>query len=1068
MPNPLIDRQGQSNEEGIVSQLDGGLNLSANGVNVPYADSTVLLNCDFNSAGNITKRKGTKILSELSSSQTKGFSYFNFITGLQYSYLIEKDGLNINIYELSNGNISFIFQKANVWTSAALGVIPSFTRTSEINPRVIACTGVNKPIQLTFTDSQRIANSTEANFTFSNLEDSLYNCDATNLIVYKNNIRQTFSSITYPAFQNNLVINGVSVVSGDIIDIVKITWQHLVEGLFLKGSDFIGRTVRNNETQSDQNVQVPISLSQQDIELNYGNSFQYGYVIYKNDNWDFTDTLGHQFDYSNTQSPADADTWASGNGSVYDSTGGGSVIPSPNFITFGSIRGSGTTPPEEIIIVKRFNLLPYFNGGFPLSWDEFSILVDGGDSTGFKSSNGTASVAANSPATFQERLGIYYLLDADLNVGISGDDDIKYMTFEAGDPIGLNESSEIELIYSVVGDFIGSAATTSTIKYIDGSACPFYGAGYWFDYLRGVFPRYVSLFENRLVFSGISNNPLQLLFSEVGDSTIPLQPYRKLQIRLTDTLSTDPIDYRLSSSTDDYITGMAVWQRSLIAFTKNSVFVVQGSNESGLSPISIFSQLVSNQGLINDRSWCFTDDSLLYLSIVGLQRIDFGLDSDSYLSSEVSIKLRPVFNAFKHPDYLSQSFVVYDSSTRKIFMGLPVLGESTDYTKKLFVYDIFRKAWSEYSTDGTFKIWSMLQYFDSTEGETVFASCQGWDDVSDSSNKLFIKFNDSYYLDYRRTTTGTGNQLILKIPIQQSIISFTSVENQQTYYLSEEVVEERHFNLFSNDDVQDIHVTFGNNILVFGSDYVKHHLENSIEIIGFRVLSGFTITISKRTPSSDSVFYREALELTDTIKNHKPVHVVSDNVALVFDRDFTVSDSIGDSLNITTINHPRLNANVYYGKYYESRYTSPLLAANSLANLKRGKHIYLNFDNSLGLDQWKTSDINTASNQDLDEIFGFYKQKLNANVEIYYNDDVRGDSSVDLYQFYSTTLDFSQFDVADSPNQSRQQSLFKEALLGIGVNYRFSVWSYDETTFTIVSWQVTKMIKGDKYVNFAF
>ena len=62
-------------------------------------------------------------------------------------------------------------------------------------------------------------------------------------------------------------------------------------------------------------------------------------------------------------------------------------------------------------------------------------------------------------------------------------------------------------------------------------------------------------------------------------------------------------------------------------------------------------------------------------------------------------------------------------------------------------------------------------------------------------------------------------------------------------------------------------------------------------------------------------------------------------------------------------------------------------------------------------------------------------------------------------------MDFHIMDVDPSANQSREHSLFKEALLGVGYSYRIGIWSYDESTFTLSAWQVTNRQGGEKFIN---
>lgn len=1039
-----IDRLQEENENKVFSDNFGGLNTTASDVNVPYSDSPLLYNCDVDVSGNITKRRGTRIIGSASSTANKGYGYFNFITGKRYSYVIEKAGRDIRILEFDNDVQTLLMTKTEVWDTLAEESYASIARTAEFEPRVILTTGVNKPVQLTFIEQELIDPSGAPTRSFSDPTGRLEFATLGNVLMYINGARVTVTGVTWIA--NVLLVTGPLGSTGDIVDIVYISWQHWVEALFLKGNELADRTTRNNTLVPDQNVLVPVGLSQQDIPNDFPTDpFSFGYSVYNSDVWDFNGAGTSQYDYINGQNPATEDEWASGNGAVYDSALGGTVVPSPLFITFGDIEAAGN--PTELLVIKRFDLLPYFNGGDLLDDAFVTVRVDGTVAT--QSTNGGASTAG---------FGSYYLLD---DTGAVTTGDTRFITFESSARLGVNPASDVEVIYGTTGSFIGTGANTGVDDYRDGSGTPMYGLGVFADYAKGVFPSFVEVFDNRVVLSGFSANPLLVLFSEAGDTTFPNRSYRKFQTRITDTLATDPIDYRISGITEDYITGMSVWQRSLFVFTRKSAYRVYGNDLNGLSNSTIFSNLISNQGLVNDRSVSNTEDGILYLSDSGVQRVAFGGEDDDYTTPEISINIRPEFGVTVNPIYEDQSFLVYDATRRKVYVGLPKDGGSTDFSRRLLVYDTFRRNWTEYKTDGDFRLFGMLSYEDQTLGDSYLGIYAGFDNF-----RHFLKFNDERFLDFIVAVTAP---VVPTIPIRHHEIDFTVAEDVYTYYI-DDGAEDNFFEMVPNDDVNDLYVTLEGIELIKGTDYVKHSYENSVELLSIPN-PGDSLVVSKRTPVTDyevtQAAYSSQIDapFTSPISDHRPYHVVVDNRYVVQDTDYTINSGSGNNIILTWINTPANDAEVYMGQYYEARYTSPLLVLGNLATVKRAKHIYAYFNNELGRDQYRLSDVNSLTNQENDAIVGKYKQRLNANLDIFYESSDRSDVGVDIYSFYDVTMDFHIIDVDPSANQSREHSLFKEALLGVGYSYKIGVWSFDEATFTLSAWQITNRVGAEKFIN---
>lgn len=1052
-----IDRLQEDNENRVFSDNFGGLNTTASDINVPYSDSPLLYNCDVDISGNITKRRGTRIIGNVTAGADRGYGYFNFISGNFHSFVVEKNGLDLLISNIADDEVTGVMQKTNVFSNEALNSYPSFARTSEFEPRVLIMTGTNKPVQLTFVE--QTTKSSTIDCDFPDPTGRLANVISSNSFIFRNNVRfPIVSVVTIPGSPNIIRVTTTApgIGTDDKCDLVFITWQYWAEALYLKGNELADRVTRENAVPEDQSVLIPTGLSQQDIPNDFpADTNSFGYILYNSDVFDPIGAGTSKYDYIPLQNPVTEDEWATGNGTVYASASGGSIVPSPLFATFGTIQAAGT--PSEVVVIKAFDLKPYFNGGNPLDLLNVEVFVDNTQLT----INESTAVAIAGFATG------YYLVRENgaisISTGTPTDRQARFIRFDASARIGLNPESDVEIINNDDSTFIGTGGVGGQVGfYQDGFYVPIFGIGVFANYAEGVFPSYVEVFDNRVVLSGFANNPLLVVFSELGDSTIPNQSYRKFQTRVTDTLATDAIDYQISGITEDYITGLTVWQRSLFAFTRKTAHRIYGGNQlNGLTNTSIFSNLISNQGLINDRSTAKTEDGILYLSDTGVQRIAFGGDDEDYTTPEISINIRPEFGVTESPQYEAQSFLVYDHAKRKVYLGLPKEGGSTNFCRRLFVFDTFRRTWTEYKTDGDFRLYSMLSYEDQTLGEKLLGTYRGF-----GTDIQYLRFDDERFLDFITTSSGT---FAPTIPVFHHEVSFTVTADTYTYYI-DEGNEENFFEMIPNDDVNDLYVTLEGIELVKGTDYVKHYYENSVELLSVPV-PGQTLIVAKRTPVTDYEVTQAAYEVQinssfDTpIADHRPYHVVTDNRFVVQDVDYIVNSGAANQIIISWVGTPDVNSQHYAGQIYEARYTSPLLTLGNLATLKRGKHIYAYFDNRLGQAQYRLSDINTAANQPNDALIGKYKQRLNANLDIFFENSDRSDVGVDTYSFYSLVYDFHIMDIDPSANQSTAYSLFKEHLLGVGYSYKIGVWSFDEATFTLSAWQVTNRVGAEKYIN---
>lgn len=1055
-----VERGDANNQEqGIFSDNFGGLNTTASDLNCPYEDSPQLYNVDVDISGKIRKRKGTVLIKEDSDDGTLGYTVLPFTSGLRYTFLLEKQGTDLRVYETNNDTFTLLMTKSNVWSDLASNVRANYVRTSEVEPRIILTTGVNQPVQLRFVEQQEIATSTETNFTLANAE-RFSNATTSNIVVFKNRTRVTPSGVSYSG--GVLTLTGVGAVADDVIDVLLITWQHIVEAAYFKGERFAQAVTRFNATDTDQSVEIPSEL-RDDPEINYSSSepYRYGYFAYDSDQFDPVGSGSNQYDYDTDLTPASETEFAVGNGSLYDSSTGGTVTPAPLFITFGAVT-SGGSDPIEVLISRRRSMYKYLNGGIPLTGGDIKVFVDGAQSS---QSTGTGSASGD----FLN----YYVVDEDGNIETSTSTEFKYVAFEASTRIGVPENSDVEIVHTST-NFIGSGANADVELYKDGACEPQYGLGIFADYYSGAFPSNVSLYQNRLVYSDFLNNNLLVLFSEVGDKTIPLRPYRLFQVESANSNDNDPFDLRVNSKADDFVTGLLVWQSSLIVFTRQGVYRISGSN-GGFNATTNNVNLISTLGLVNSYSVTVAEKSVLFLSDLGVFDLALGIDSEDYVASEKSLKIRQLFTEIaelQDPNRENLAWMSYDANTQKIYLGLPL--SNFDYTaSRLYVFNVFRESWSEYFTPSGFYSYYGTQYQDFSLGVRYLMSLATRHDSNNvPTNRVFVRTEGTYYVDFFDTATGDNSTTEFNTAFDYSFVSHTTVNKIQTYPVSQiDTNDVRGFRLFPLQSIQDVKVQLETQAssgvyttLIEGTDYVKKP-DNSVYLLSDPGASR-TLRIYSRCPATDGEPTRALYGISSPLETHPPVWVTVDHILQVPKTNYDMDREDGSTYNIEFVTAPAENTVIRFGQVYPCYFESPSLTLKTFKNLKRGKHIFVYFDNEEGQATFTNDDVNAESEQDAVQIVGESKQRLNVSIALRYDSDFDADVEYDIYRFSSLVFDDTLFDIFPSANQYRRYALFKEYLLGVGYSYKLILWSYDETTFNLSGYQVASAFKGNRYINF--
>lgn len=995
-------------ERQIRSDNFGGLNTTASPLNTPYEDSPYLRNALIDISGSVEKRKGTRLIYRNTSS-SDGNSLNSFTTGLQYNYVVAKQGRDILIFESYFDVVTLLIQKSNVWSSLAAAVTPSVVATSEVQPRLIFCTGTNRPVQLSFTETQITATGSGSSVTLTGTKANTYRYATSNsCVAFVNRVRVPGATFSWST--GNFTVGGLSVVAGDVVDVCLITWQWWAEANTWTGDRFFKISNRFNVSAADKNVQVPTNLIT-DLDSVELSTNTYNVIAYK------FGTRTTDYTFSVSSQPTTENQYSFSDGTIYNAGANIFLTSTPNFVTFGALQSGGA--PSAVYFNRRRKIK--FRNGINMNPSEVDVFVDGVKRVQITSAGSGADVVYKNYWMYNTTFpGI-----VDGSTITTGD----AVTFEAG-TLGLPATARVEVADNKPAH-IGSAARNEHFDYRDGNYVMAFGLGSYADYDAGYYPSVVSLYQNRLVFAGFANRPLSVLFSELGDSTVPGKYYASYSITNDNTLNTSAFDVVVNSRPDDRVTALVEWQSSLFVLTRYSCFRVSGQGTTPLSPTGRFVTFVSNTGCVNPNAWARTDFSVLYLSDTGLYDLVPIVENGEYEVRERSVKIRSEFGVTKDPRYEDLAWVRYDSDKRLVFIGMPA-EEETHTTRDLLVYNTYRESWSKWDTPGGFNAWSASNFVDRGNGTRFgMVCCLTRDGSRNPTDFVFIRFDDFLYLDYcqRKTHNGTG----YFVPTPPKIFHTVNV-NQRHYALG--YTNTKQLNAFESIPVSEsdeLTVFAGSTLLSVGVDYVK---EESGYIYLLKSLpTGTVLTLTLGGTSSLPSYF---VVFVNSLKVNSPS--VSSN-------SFTLTATNGDVVD--------------WGVAYLSAYTSPMFFYDSLADYKRTQHAYVFFDNRSALMTYQAADA--VNSQDVSALTDGYRQQINCNLAIMYNAAADTKPTYDIFGFDQLTWDDSVFDVSTPYDQYSPYQSVKVPVTGVGYGFQLWVWCWSEDYFKLSGYQITSNTKGKRY-----
>jgi hypothetical protein len=1099
-----LERSQPPTPDGIQASNFGGLNTVSSPLAIPYEDSPLLLNAVVNINGAIEKRKGSRVVRSDTIPGT-GITLIPVTTTLGYYFQVVKNGKDIQLFELVGNELLLRMTKSNVWSSAAENIKASYVSTSEPEQRIIMCTGLNVPVQLTFTERRYLFTASQAwNGTFIPEAELLKTATTTNALYFVDGALTAVTNVSYnaPLKRLNITYNQTFPPGSYVLDVVLITWQWWTEALFYYGDRFFDTVTRFNDKPTDRHVAIPANLRDDidpldtfpnlyPITVLYHNSPNYVYYTPNASrlplgfrqygfsdgtvqqpivaNWIGTATNGQvTFNIGTTDSnwywATPQTTYAVFNGTqvfVQSLSFNGNtltvtlsngvtpgppppgnydilqvlhnvmpIVPSPFFITFGAIQPRGD---QQTVYISRQRGLP-FNGGNGIIGQNLYVKRD--DIIQFQYIGGPNSNYGDYQL-FNFK-GQYTALTSLTAVA-------THIDFTGSSEVGVPASAKIRIVNKQISKFVGTSATNSDTPRVDGSWVPCYGISAYANYYTGSFPGCVALYQGRLVFAGFPQNPLAVAFSSVTDFTVPNELYMSFQIGTFNDKPQDPVDVLITSTADDFITGLVEHQGNLFVFTRNSLFRVSAAGRGVLTADNVAISSVAKKGTPNQNCITKANDTLVFMSDDGVYLVTPSAGDTSsvvdYKLEEISTKVRNRFSNTT-PTKRELPWVAFNAVSKTLVVAQP-RKDDTKVASYLLTFDMFRQAWSEFDTVGHFNTFTGATCTDIASRD-AFILVVSRNRLS-PTDTVYLKLDDRRYLDFVVSATGTGSGLNVTVP-RLPYTQHTTSQGVRDYRIT--------FPVLPLSDVQDVTVKYNNQTLDFGVGYVKTH--NGIRLL-FDPVNNATLTISHRRPDTDY----DAGKLrynTQTALDLSHAFCYVDNIPLLEFNGFTVTHNPTDTVvNIGTAPN---NSKIEVGVIYTTVYATPTFTWDTLRNYKRLLYWTGLFDNAA--ERYTITDVNTNSNQDAESLVGKPKTRFDCNVSFVYNNTEEGYTSADLYGFDELVWDFGLFDIY-LPYQYDDYVLLKQALQGVGYSFQCLIWTTDEAGFKLIGYQISGKIKGTKY-----
>ena len=1014
MVNSANQRQRAADDNVLVPDLSGGLNVTSSPLNTPSGDSPYMRNTRIRESGNVATRPGTQHLTELSASSSVGFCGLSYTTKAGYQLAIIKDTVDIVIYEVVTAgtdeiaSFTNVMTKANVWPAIAADIRFDHVVTNETNSRIIFTTGIAVPVQLQLVESSVVASSGSAITDVVFVNQFLEHAATTSIVVWVNGVRVTASAVSFNGSTDELTVTLTTPLAAGtyFVDLVYASWQWWAEAALYEGRDLYQPQTRFATDINDISVAIPTDLTR-----TFDAVFPGAFNILPYQSTDKTD----DYDYKADRTPTLSTQFNFSQGITYDGSAGNEIVPGISHVTFGALINPAAT--TEVNFIKAEELL--FNGGTGITGQNMLVLVDDGVSTQH------TNPATPSGNDFGDA---YYLRNKTVNVQdfystlsvVTGTTTVaQYITFDATEFVGLTFNALVKLINREVSSFAGTNATNlhSTINnHRDGNLVPAYGLYEWADYLNGSFPRTCELFQGRLVFGGFPNKPLQVVFSNTFDSAEPDVFFNDFSVRTQDLESTDAISVFVSSVENDAaITAIIDFAGSLFVYTLNKTIRLFGG-DAGITPQSINSSVVASVGALNAASVELVDNSVIYLSNNGLYQLKPSLQVGDFDVTPASVN---VTSLLKNVNNRNVSWLSYNPNDNELFIA--VTDSDTSRTaNRLYHLSLFRAAWSEYTLFyGRFN----TSFGFSVLASQVFTFMSLPRDPNSVDNRFdVISYPYFYPIDVAKESTA-----------QLATIDFDLVAAQSVTYEKNLEVIPLDYELTPVNALKDVEVTVDGTAIGFATDYHKRSNNTRQQFLH----------ISKQLQIGSSILHYPVAE-----NGKYPVAIYKDNIEQT---DFTVA--VSTSAVQATLNFTNAAGTVKrYGYTFPAVYVTPLLVRQTISRPKSLRNLYVLLANVEYLDVYLQSDLNTEASQAIIDLVGLWKRKVGLNIGIRQDNS----SSVANTNQLSNDLlfDVGRYDIDAPASQSASEAKVAYHLTGLANHIQVVFYTYSLNVWELIAYEL--------------
>lgn len=1020
--------------------VSGGLNTNGNRLLMSGDDSPELYNVEVTSSGALAKRKGFKLEYPFNSHSMVGSIVIPWrgYTGSQFYIVKTEDDLQIRFRDETDtwqgDTIAGAFPTGVISERPDFCVVsdPGFTRVVMVHEKMV-------PIQLVTTETTVSSTLGAPGNTLRVSLDSRFTVATPGALVYcwVDGVYRDVTNFSYFGTPNefDIVVSGAAIAAGTYqVDIITFSLQWWAEALKLEGDQIIGQEVQSTATK---HVPIPENIRQNINEIYLG---LYPIRVYS------ATTYGAYFTRMANLTPTTNTEYTFSNG--VDSSPN-RHIPSPNWITFGAVPAAVRTvsfhryhkipftsqPDANLIkVIGRFTASAGFTWAFSGSVPpaEGGVGVGGGIfSFGFVSeAGGTLTTLALGTTNITPDYYIRFDQTSTATGGVSVPQD-EYYTIIAQDVAYLQAQGFLGAAFST-----GGVACAGFDTYNDHNAAfPAYGIWEASDYGAGSYPSTICTVQNRLVLAGFPNDPMRILISATGDTTIPGEYFNNFQIGYEDGEATDPVDVNLPGRGDDIVLCVREFQASLFAFTRYNVFRISGS-EGAITPTSVFSSRISTLGTVNSLSVVSGNNTLYFLNAQGVFSLTPTDDAGGYTTSESSIKIK---NLFKNRPYIEiSSYVCFDPEQNRLYVGMSD-EFCEDIANQLFVYQVDRDAWFIWTDDGGDTLRSSYAATPSLltglDSPVFLFSREG-------VGQLSSMYQDRY-ADIKLETTLTTPMAFHR---SRRVTHTTEADVVEYYTIQSGGADvDDSFRMFPISTYQDCDVYLSGNKLVWGVDYTKS--DRSSIFLTNPHSAGLTLVIEHKWRFEDELYH--------------PVCVYEDN-RWIEPTDYSVT-IVGDDYTVTWDQGYTPTGTLTYCVLYPAYYITPTFTRSRLSTHKRMFHYYGYYDNSIAGKVLKSTDVTVK------ELVGTRKHDIDFDLAFIFNSETwAATTNLDVYGFESLHWDYGAVDFGSPEQGQKEFSRIVVPIIGAGYGFQVAHMCFSAGTFQLVGYEVrtrSRRSRGYSYVD---